>query len=170
MKWFKDFINRVKDKIIDHLATVVASGLITITVILCLIFWEWLKAEHSLEMCGFLWLLVLLVSLTSLIYCLYTVSHHLRKIKDPADIRNILSNWWRRCPERCARLNEFTLSFSSIDRKEILKKGSAKEYLPEIITKDEEWSIVRTGHETIQVKKKQKPKRRDPRVISQDLS
>ncbi len=167
MKWFKDFIGRVKDKIIDHLAAVVASGIIAIIVILCAIFLEWLKAEHSLEMFGFLWFFVSLVFLAFLIYSLYSVSHHLVKIKEPDDIRNILSKWWRHCTDQCPQ-KEFTLYFAAIDRKEKLKKGSAKKYLSEIITKDEEWSIVRTGHETIQVRKKHRPKIRDRRVISRD--
>ena len=103
---------------------------------------------------GWMWLLILAVSLLACVYSLYVISKNFWRINDPKDIINVLSKWWRHCKGQNLQQSEFTLYFSSIDDKEKLKKGSAKKYLREIVSKDELWSVVREGSKTLTVKRK----------------
>lgn len=150
----RKFISKVWDKIEDHLATVVAGGIILTASVLCIIFWEWAKAEHSLEMYGWVWVLLCIIGVFLLVYFILGIVKKLEKIKDPSDIRNALGKWWRHCKEQCLQQKEFTLYFSEIDKKEKLKKGSAKKYLREVITQDKWWGVVREGPKTLTIKRK----------------
>ncbi|HUT47292.1 MAG TPA: hypothetical protein VMX36_13490 [Sedimentisphaerales bacterium] len=115
---------------------------------------NWLISEHSLELYGWLWILVFGLFLFLIIYSLQCVLRGRGRLKDPKDVRNVLSKWWRHCTEQNSKQKEFTLYFSSIDDREKLKKGSAKKYLREIVN-DANWSIVREGPKTLTVKRKE---------------
>jgi len=153
--WTKRFFFKICDKIEDRLASILAGGILLIALVVCIVFWEWLKAIHSLKMYGWSWLLILGISLISCCYTLYTVSENYKRIKDPSDIRNVIRKWWRHCTEQNPKQREFTLYFSAIDHKERLKKGSAKRYLREIVTKDAHCGVVREGPKTLIVKRKE---------------
>ncbi len=153
--WIKRFWLKVLNKIEERLAGFMAGVIILVGLVLCAIFWEWAKAKHSLEVSGWVWLLLCLMSLFLLLHFVSIVFAKVRKIKDPADIRNVLYKWWRHTKERCPGQIEFTLYFSSIDKKERLEKGSAKKHLRQVVTKDGKWGVVREGPDTLMV-------RRDP--------
>jgi len=159
----KKFCLKIWDKIEDHFATVAAISIIGIFSVLCVIFWKWLNAKHSFEMYGWIWLLLFLAGLFLFVHFVCIMFDKVRKIKDPADIRNVLDKWWRHTKEQCPDQIEFTLYFSSIDKKERLRKGSSKKYLREIVTKDKIWRVVREGSDTLLVEC-------DPPVIEQEYT
>ena len=152
--WTKNFLLKVLNKIEEHVATVLAGAIFLIGSVLCIVFWEWAKTEHSLELYGWVWLSISLLFLLLLIYSLYSVCGKFRRIKEPSDVRNALSKWWRHCTDQCPQ-KEFALYFAAIDRKEKLKRGSAKKYLREIIVNRGNWSIVREGSKTLAVRRKE---------------
>jgi len=155
MKRLLAFLRKIKDETVDRIVQVIAGIIIIVGLALCPIFWEWLIEKHSVELYGLVWLFLCLTGLILLICFVFIVFGKIRRIKDPADIRNVLYKWWRHTKERCPGQIEFTLYFSSIDKKERLEKGSAKKHLRQVVTKDGKWGVVREGPDTLMV-------RRDP--------
>ena len=153
MEWIKRFGQEIWVKIEDRLAWCLAVFVVAIFTMACLALKEQAFDKHAVEMYGWVWLLILSCIIFLAGYFLRDVFHRIKRIKDPGDIRNILSKWWRHCTEQCQQ-NEYTLYYSLIDKREKLKRGSAKKYLREIITKGGSWRIVREGSETIIVRKK----------------
>ncbi len=140
------------DKIVEHFIGCLISAFFGIFVLSFAIFWKWARDEHTLVFYGWVWLLFCLGGLFLFFHFVFIILQRTKKIKDPTDIRNVLDKWWRHTEERCSGQQEFTLYFSSIDKTECLRKGSAKQYLREVVTKDGKWSVVREGPDTLLVK------------------
>lgn len=151
----KSFCLKVWSKIVDHLAGFVACVIIVVFCTLCVTFWGWMKTKHQLNLYGWIWLIALLVLSFLTVIVLWVAFDYFTRIKDPKDVRNVLSKWWRHCTDQNRQQNEFTLYFSDIDKKEGLKKGSAKKYLREIVIKKDVWGVVREGSKTLTVKRKE---------------
>ena len=144
----KKFGLKIWNKIEDHLAKYIAGGIIVIFVVLCIVSWEWLRAKHSLEMFGWLWILILflLVSLPVLIFWLFTR----RKIlyEEDEDIKVVLEEQL----ERMTQLSKDTvrIDYRIWDRKFSLKKGSTKRFSKRILGKFENvWCIESEGENTM---------------------
>lgn len=158
MKWLLAFLRKIKDKVEDHFAQVIAAAFIGVFSFAVIFFWKWAIVEHSIKLYGWIWLLLYLIVFFLLIHFVCRMFDKVRKIKDPADIRNVLERCWMETKEEEPNKLEFTLFFSGIDKTERLKKGSAQNYLPGVITKDGKWSIVRGGSDTLLVKRKESRK------------
>ena len=146
----KKFFINVLSKIADHIiVSIIAAGFL-----LCAIFWKWVTSKYSIELYGGIWLLFCLIFLLLILHFGFIMYDKFRKIKNPSDIRNILERCWREQEEETDDL-ELTLFFSGFDKTEGLKKGSAKKYLRDIVTKDGKWGIVREGPDTLLVRRYQ---------------
>jgi len=149
----KKFSTKVRDKIEDHLATVVAGGIILICSTLCIIFWEWLKTKHSLEMYGWLWILIFLAisGLSILLFLLITKKQWKPDYTDEIDIKNSLSQWFQTNvkPQLGANGFQYTMNFSNSDQSLGLPSGSTKRYIENVVKEFEGWQTKNKGEDTI---------------------
>jgi len=133
MKLIKKVCFKRLNKIADHLATVVATSIILIFSTSCIIFWEWLKTKHSLEMYGGCWLLLSILYVFLISCFLLSVFREQRKPKDPQSIKNTLHKYLRHCTDNQKYTQENVFTFATIDKQQKLRRGSAKKYLKEVI-------------------------------------
>ena len=122
----KEFCFKVLNKIEDHLATVVASGLILIVTILCIIFWEWVKTKHSLEMYGWMWTVDVftLGALPIFIFWLLQKKDPKISYRKDEEILVVLEN--KLTKYELQKQNEILIDFRLCDRKWRFPKGSAQ--------------------------------------------
>jgi hypothetical protein len=158
MDRIKSFVLKIWDKVQDHLASYIARYILlllgVIFLIICFSLRKWAFTKHSLEIYGWGWLAISLLFLFLFGYLLYAVYKYFGRIKDPPDIRNVLDERCRRINEQCSEQQlELTLHFSLIDKEERLRKGSAKKYLREVVTRDGIWRVVREGPDTVLVER-----------------
>jgi hypothetical protein len=147
----KKFSSKVWDKIEDHLATVVAGGIILICSTLCIIFWEWLKTEHLLKMYGGLWVLMFLVISGLPMLLLSVIKKKPTEVyTDENDIKNILGSRFRQVSvtHRGMSKTRLTVGFSDFDKSSNVKSGSSKKHL-ETIANNLGYHTVCKGNETI---------------------
>jgi len=150
----KKFFLKVWNKIEDHLATIVAGVIISACSAFCIIFWEWLKTIHSLEMPGWAWVIIALGISTMPVLIVFLIMRQKKEKKKvltgETDVKNALRQWFRK------RYVEHTfwaimgdkneiVHFSSLDQKLGLAPGSAKRYLEDVV---EEFGSWRTKNET----------------------
>src|SRR4030043_496660 len=83
----KKFCFKVLNKIEDHLAKVVAGGLILIGSTLCVIFWKWLKSKQTLELYSWEWLLFLLIFFSLLFNLIGSIVLNKGRLKTACDIQ-----------------------------------------------------------------------------------
>ncbi len=150
MKWIKNFCLEILNKVKEHIATVIASILIGLILTILLIFKEWVKAEHSVKLYGWVWIavVILIALLPFLISWLFTRP----KYKNEEDVKNVLSAYLRHCTnDNPTQENTFRLNV--VDRLQKLKRGSAKKYFKDVINETNSWSIINEGDNTIRVKR-----------------
>jgi len=113
---------------------------------------NWLAAKHSIEIFGWLWILVsfLVVSLPVLILWLFAGRKPL--YKDDEDVRVMLEEQLERLSK--GGDNEIRIDYRLWDSKLGLKKGSAAKFLPKIIENDSIFCMKNKGKETIVVRRK----------------
>lgn len=105
---------------------------------------NWLIAEHTLEMYGFVWVIAVLGIILLSILTFWLIIRKPKKdiLTDEIDIRNELGNWWteRKTSHHNSRprwmggpRDEFIIHCSNVDKQVNLKQGSTAKFLPEII-------------------------------------
>lgn len=98
IKRIKKYFFWVVDKLAAHwLIYLLGSSGATAFLI---VFWKWLKAKHSLEMDGWLWLTLSVIFVFLLIFCLYTIVMEImrcnkfrRKLTKRKDVEMAIKNW-----------------------------------------------------------------------------
>lgn len=129
----KKFCFKVLNKIEDHLAKVVAGGLILIGSTLCVIFWKWLKSKQTLELYSWEWLLFLLIFLFLLVYFIRSIVLNKGRLKNACDITSGIENWFNRNIDGAAPIiQNRPYYFANLEKDLNLKRGSSLKYLPMI--------------------------------------
>jgi hypothetical protein len=150
--WTKKFFSKICAKIEDRLASFLAGGILVIALVVCTVFWEWLKTKHSLEMFGWLWILILLAIAGLPIFFFWLITRKSRKVAyaDEDDIRNVLDARFREfsISRRGMQKSRLTISFALFDRRSNVKNGSSKEHL-ETIANSLGYYTVSKGDKTI---------------------
>jgi len=128
--WIRQFGLKIWNKIEDHIAGCIAAAIVGI---LAVLFWEWVTNEHSVELYGWVWLLLCFVFVFLLVHFILTMFRRPKKLKDPADIRNVLSKWWRHAKEQCPDQTELRCIFRRLtgmkDWKKVVLKNICKKLL-----------------------------------------
>lgn len=133
----KKFFLKVLKKIEDHLASVVAGGLI----LLCIIFWRWLKTEHSLTTYGWVWVsaVFLVGGLPTSIFWFLRKGKQRILYREDEEISVVLENKLRELEGQ--KKNQIPIDFRIWDKKLHLMVGSAKKLLPKVLEEDKTWKI-----------------------------
>lgn len=157
----KKFLLRIWNEVENHLAKYIAAFIIIAFLVVCIAFCRWMVVKHSLELYGWLWILIpsLVVALSVLIFWLATRQKIL--YESEGDIKNILRKWLTHHVNKWKQ-SQYTLYFSTIDKKEKLSPGSAKKYLEPIITEQGLYSIISASDETICIRRRRKPQTKQP--------
>ena len=144
-KWTKQFGLKVLDKIEDNVAAVVAGVIIFIGSALCIIFWKWLKTEHTITTYGFVWVtaVFLVGGLPALIFWLFKKKKQRIKYREDEDISVVLENKLRELEGQ--KKNQIPIDFRIWDKKLNLMVGSTKKLLPKMLETDNTWKIKSQG-------------------------
>jgi MFS family permease len=152
IEWIKKFCFKILNKIADHLATVIAAGIILIFSTLCIIFREWAKTKHSLETFGWLWVLIFLAisGLPILLFLLITKKPWKPVYTGEDDVKNMLELRFREFSgiSRGIFKPRLTIRFTLSDKISNVKNGSSKKYL-ETIANNLGYHTTRKGDKTI---------------------
>lgn len=118
----------------------------------------WLVSRHAIKLVGWVWILVSLLILGIPISLFYFIRRNSRKViyKDENDVKNILELWFRRFSRtsRGGYKQKLTINFALCDQVNHLKRGSAEEFLPEIVEKSDIYEIESRGRKTIVIVRK----------------
>jgi hypothetical protein len=141
----------------NHLFAVILSVVITSSITISV--WRWLWSQHSLQLPGWLWVLIILViSIVPalLVFWITRRRFHKRKrlLANDTDIKNSLRQWFKQhsCNNRWAEpheWNEFSVSFSDLDRQLGLASGGSMRLLEEVISEFKAWGTRDKGQDTI---------------------
>jgi len=129
----KNFGLKVGNKIEDHLATVLSTGIILILSTLGILFWKWLKTKHSFEIYNWTWISVLSIFLLLNAYSLYHIFRDEGRLKNEQDIIYAIENWFSKGDSYGESVEEnVNYYFSGVEKELNLRRGSSKRYLPMI--------------------------------------
>ena len=158
MKLLLKFWHKTKDKIEDHLAEVIAFGIIGLLSIIAAFFWKWVKTTHSLEMPGWVWVLIVFGISTMPASIVFLIMRRKTKIRkevftDETDIKNALRQWffqkynshWTSSGHRVA------VNFDDLDQELGLVSGSTKKHIEDVINKLDHWQTRNKGLNTIEI-------------------
>ena len=161
IEWIKKFFLKVLNKIEDHLATVVAGGIILILSTLRIFFWKWLCAPHSLQFSGWLWVLIFLgISIIPAVSVFLIIRRRTRKrrqvLTDDTDIKNSLRQWFRQYDRKskdpwaeATTDYQLTVNFSDLDQKLSLSPSSTKRHIEDVVKEFDGWRTKNKGDDTI---------------------
>jgi ABC-type multidrug transport system fused ATPase/permease subunit len=157
MNWLLSFLRKIKDEIEGRIVKVIASVIIIVVLASCVIFWEWLKAQHSLQLFGWLWVLIVLA--ISMIPALLVFLINRQRSKqigechtDDKDITNKLKEWFSQYTERRFSIRgrqEETINFSDLDKELNLARGSTKRHIAYVVKGFPGWGTKDKGKDTI---------------------
>ncbi len=135
-EWIAQFWLKVLNKIEDHVAAVIAGVIISISTVICVFFYGWMKTTHSLTMYGWAWLLFLLVVLFLIFYFLYNTLREKGRLKNEHDILNAIDSWFTEGDGYGESVERnVNYYFSCLEKDLNLRRGSSKRYLPMIACK-----------------------------------
>ena len=136
INWIKSFGIKVLSKIEDRFAMVVASAFVIIIGALCLFFWDWIKTKHSLELHGWMWLILSTVFVGLVSHFLCVVLKYAGKIKNPSDVKGAITEWINNGGYIYFEVEkDRQYSFSNVDKELNIRRGSSQKYLPFIANK-----------------------------------
>jgi len=129
--WIKRFFFKICDKIEDRLASLLAGLILLITLVVCIVCWEWLKAIHSLKMYGWLWIFILTICSLSIVYSLCCMLRDRGRLKNPCDIVSAIDAWLAAGVHQIHPVEIDTpYYFHEVEKELYLKRGSSLKYLP----------------------------------------
>lgn len=138
LEWTKGFFFKICKKIEDHLAKIIAGGIIAVASVMCVVFskwmvviWEWLKTKHSLEVYGWLWIIVSFILLFLVVFFFRSMLKDRGRLKNPLDIVNTIDAWLAGGDRQMYPVDLGTPhSFRTVEKELYLKQGSSLKYLP----------------------------------------
>ena len=154
-EWTKQFWLKVLKKIEDHVVAVVAGVIISIGSVLCVIFWGWLKATHSLTMYGWAFVTLLLIVGLLPISIFWLRKQTKRRIlyREDGEILIVLEDKLRDLESQ--KKSQIRIDFRIWDRKLSLAKGRAQKLLPQVVEKDKTWEVKSRSGNAMTIRRKQ---------------
>ena len=160
--WIKRFFFKICSKIEDRLAAYIASGIIIVVLVICIVFWEWIKTKHSLEVYGWLWVLISVVILFLVVFFFRSMLNDRGRLKNPRDIVSAINAWFADGDHQMYPVNlGIPHSFSTLEKELYLKQGSSLKYLPMCALTH--GYVFEMGHKTFTLKKLTRDN--DPREV-----
>jgi hypothetical protein len=129
-EWTKGFSLNVLNKIKGHIETAVASFIITVGSVLCVIFWKWATSKHSIEFFGWIWVLLCVWGLLLVVYFIWGIVEKFGRLKNPGDVVGAIEDWFAENEIGDMPQTNTQYFFSGVEKSLNLKRGSSKIYLP----------------------------------------
>lgn len=144
-------LKAICDKLMDHIAAAVIAVVLPLTATLAVVFWGWLKTDHTLETRGWSWVAGVMVIgiVPALIVWRDTRKEPSIRYHDEGDIRIVIERRLRDY-DRQGR-NEILMDFRVCDRKWKFPEGSSKRLLPTLVEKDRTWAIKNAAAEMMTI-------------------
>ncbi len=137
VKLIKQFCLNVFKKITDNLATVVALGLISLSIV----FWKWLLKQYTITAYGLVWIIFIMIIIICPIFVLILIQKRKQKIlyTNDGDIFQVIENQLRKLENQ--EHNQIAIDYRIWDKKLKLNKGSTKRLLLQVLKEDHIWKI-----------------------------
>ncbi len=132
----RQFVARVWDKVEDRLAGYIAGFIVFAFLAAILFSWRWSSTKHSLELYGWIWLLLSIFLIFLLVYFLFSVLRDRGRLTEPKDIEAALEDWFAHGDEYGIRVEKnMQYYFVGVEKNLNLKRGCCKLYLPMVAWK-----------------------------------
>jgi len=161
MKWIKEFCLEILNKVKEHIAAVIAMAFISLILALLLVFKKYLTTAYTFTLPCWVWIVFCVIISCSLAIIIKIINLLRRQkvLTDKDDISNKLHSWLgqKRCfvQEQTEDHKPVTWHFSLIDKELGLNPGSAKKFLPAMLSTKHKvipFTICNEGKETISIR------------------